>query len=85
MLLYIKLRNRFKKDSAAHCRFPGEFCFDLYLSFYGLEDSGFDSWQEQETSFFHFHISLKPALETTKSHIQWMPGVVSLAVKQPEL
>jgi hypothetical protein len=35
--------DRFKKNSAPHCRFSSEFCFVLYLSCYGLDDPGFDS------------------------------------------
>jgi hypothetical protein len=32
---------------------------------------------------FHFSISSKPALGSTKPPIQWLPGAISVGVKQP--
>jgi hypothetical protein len=48
---------------------------------YGLDDGGFDSWQG--LGIFLFTAASRPALGTTQSPIQWVPGALSQGVKRP--
>jgi hypothetical protein len=48
----------------------------------GLDDQGFESWQGLE--IFLFTTLSRPVLGPTQPPNQWIPGVLSLAVKLPE-
>jgi hypothetical protein len=49
---------------------------------YGLNDWGFKSWQG--LGIFPFTTASRLALGPTQPPIQWVPGVLSLGVKQQE-
>jgi hypothetical protein len=49
---------------------------------YESDDRGFESWQG--LGIFLFTTVSRPVLRTTQSPIQWVPGALSLGVKQPE-
>jgi len=76
----LNFRNRFKKDSASRCRFPGEFGLIFISVVTGWTIRGSIPGTNKRL-FFHFHIRLKPALGATSSPIQWIPVLSSFGGK----
>jgi hypothetical protein len=51
---------------------------------YGLNHRGGLTTSPGEIKNFHFSTSSRPPLGPTQPHIQWVPGALSLGVKQQE-